>query len=262
MSTASIRRFIKRKLPKPVLEALLLMVYAKDRLPDAEIYVRHVARKRGLEVGGPSLLFKTVLPLYQAVEALDGVNFLNETVWEGKITEGHHFNFIWNRKGLQIIAEATELAGVQNGAYDFVLSSNCLEHVANPLKALHEWRRIIQPGGTLVLVLPIMDSNFDHRRPVTSFEHLLEDFHNGTTEHDMTHLEEILALHDLSRDPGAGDAQAFKARSLENFRNRTLHHHVFDLSLMQTMLKHAGFDVIQTSRTRTDYFALAIKGPL
>ncbi len=120
------------------------------------------------------------------MEALDGVNFLNETVWEGKITQGHHFNFIWNRKGLQVIAEATELVGVKNGVYDFVLSSNCLEHVANPLKALHEWRRVIQPSGALVLVLPKRDHNFDHRRPVTRFEHLLEDFRNGTTEHDMT----------------------------------------------------------------------------
>jgi SAM-dependent methyltransferase len=261
MSAASIRRFIKKKLPKPLLEALLLIVYAKDRLPEADIYVRHVAGKRGLEVGGPSLLFKTVLPLYQAIGALDGANFLNETIWEGRITEGHYFNFIWNRKGLQLVAEATQLTNIADGSYDFILSSNCLEHVANPLKALHEWRRVIRPGGALVLVLPKKDSNFDHRRPVTRFEHLLEDFRNDTTEHDMTHLDEIIALHDLSRDPAAGDIEAFRARSLENFHNRTLHHHVFDVPLMQAMLKHADFDVIQANQTRTDYFALAIKKP-
>jgi hypothetical protein len=47
----------------------------------------------------------------------------------------------------------------------------------------------------------------------------------------MTHVPEILKLHDLARDPGAGNIEAFKVRTESNLHNRSLHHHVFDTSL-------------------------------
>ena len=59
----------------------------------------------------------------------------------------------------------------------------------------------------------------------------------------MCGLEEILALHDLSKDPQAGSAEAFERRSRLNFQNRCLHHHVFDQALAADMVRAAGFDV-------------------
>jgi SAM-dependent methyltransferase len=134
-----------------------------------------------------------------------------------------------------------------------------LEHVANPLRALGEWKRAIRPGGALILVLPDKASNFDHNRPYTSLEHILDDFRNETTEHDLTHLQEILDLHDLSMDPPAGNPEAFRKRSLDNFKNRTLHHHVFNIDVMKQMLTHIGFDIEETSESHGSLFALAIK---
>lgn len=160
---------------------------------------------------------------------------------------------------MQFVAEASDLSAIQGQSYEFLLSSNCLEHIANPIKALMEWKRIIKPGGAVVLVLPNKVSNFDHKRPTTPFTHLVEDFEKNTSEHDLTHLDEILGLHDLSMDPPAGSLEQFRARSLDNFNNRTLHHHVFDLHVMQNMLAYAGFEVLETAETRTDLFALAKK---
>lgn len=204
-------------------------------------------------------MFWTVLPLYQNLRNLDGVNFADETVWEGKLVSGQNFNYRGSTKGYQFISDATDLSQIKSDTYDFLLSSNCLEHVANPLKALLEWKRVIKPGGSFILVLPNKVSNFDHNRPITSFEHILEDLTCATTEHDLTHLDEILALHDLAMDPPAGDKENFKKRSLDNFRNRTLHHHVFDLSLMKSMLSHLGLEIVHTTETPTDLFALARK---
>lgn len=246
-------------LPRSIVERLMLLKYARSRVPNYGVYVSHITEKNGIEVGGPSKLFKTSLPLYWKVKELDGVNFSTDTIWEGRIREGLNFTYLNDRKGVQFISDATDLSQIGQDTYDFLLSSNCLEHIANPLKALMEWKRVIKLGGCIVLVLPNKANNFDHKRPTTQFEHILDDFRNETTEYDLTHLEEILELHDLSMDPPAGSLENFRARSLDNFKNRTLHHHVYDLSVMRAMLSHAGFDVIEMSETHSDFFALAKK---
>lgn len=190
------------------------------------------------------------------------MNFSTDTIWEGRITPGQSFGYGGDALGRQFVSEATDLSQIASEHYDFLLSSNCLEHVANPLKALREWKRVIKAGGGLVLVLPNKKSNFDHRRPVTPFEHLVEDFTRDVGEDDLTHLDEILSAHDLRRDPPAGDLTHFRERSLKNFQNRTLHHHhVFDVRLIEEMLQYVGFETLDTTTTRTDFFALARKKP-
>jgi SAM-dependent methyltransferase len=231
----------------------------RRRLPDARVFIEQVAGKSGLEVGGPSSLFRAELPLYEVVAELDGVNFAGETMWEGRLKTGRNFRFIENRSGEQFIAEATELAPIADGQYEILLSSNCLEHVANPLKALREWGRVLKPGGVMVLAVPRKENNFDHRRPVTTLEHLLQDEEQQVTEHDVTHLDEILALHDLALDPDAGSADDFRTRSLQNFSNRGLHHHVFDLELAKGAVTAAGFDVLYSTSASRDHIVMARK---
>lgn len=118
-----------------------------------------------------------------------------------------------------------------------------LEHSSNPIKSLREWHRILKPHGSLILLLPGKKWTFDHRRPTTTLEHLIADYEADMAETDTTHLAEILKFHDLARDQQAGTFDMFKQRSERNFENRCLHHHVFDLSLVQNMLTFSGFAV-------------------
>jgi len=59
-------------------------------------------------------------------------------------------------------------------------------------------------------------------------------------EDDDTHVAEVLELHDLESDPGK---EAFKARAADNLTTRTIHHHVFSMSLIREMLEYCGFAV-------------------
>lgn len=95
---------------------------------------------------------------------------------------------------------------IEDGSYDCVIASHCLEHIANPIKALREWRRVLRSNELLLLILPHRDHTFDWRRPATTIEHMKSDYEDDVSESDMTHLDEVLSLHDLSRDPGAGTA--------------------------------------------------------
>jgi len=201
---------------------------------------------RGFEIGGPSQIFGAggLLPVYPLVASLDNANFASQTIWEGTIEEGFTFRFDSAKPpGRAFIAEATELREIADAAYDLVLSSHTLEHVADPLRALREWARVLRPGGMFVLILPQRERTFDHRRPVTAFEHLLEDERAGTGEDDRTHLPEIMELHDLERDPAAGTREEFEARSGNVLAFRAIHHHVFDEALVRRALDHTGYDV-------------------
>ena len=43
--------------------------------------------------------------------------------------------------------DATDLPNFSNDEFDFIISSHTLEHLANPIKALKEWERVIKKGG-------------------------------------------------------------------------------------------------------------------
>jgi SAM-dependent methyltransferase len=214
-----------------------------------------LAGARGIEIGGPSWMFgdKGLLPVYAAAGRIDNCNFGAQTVWEGAIDTSRGFAPRGVRLGDQHVSEATQLRFALDASCDFVLSSHALEHCANPIKALREWQRVLRDGGVLVLVLPHGEATFDHRRPVTPLAHLIDDFTADRTEDDLTHFDEILALHDPARDPGALDADAFRERSLRNAENRCFHHHVFDSTSVVRLLDQVGFEIQAVETFRPDH---------
>lgn len=205
---------------------------------------RKLKSESGIEIGGPSSIFslKSAIPVYLFAQNVDGVNFSNQTVWEGQIKEGENFNYYKDRTGYQFISEASDLSKIENEKYDFLLSSHCLEHLANPIKALREWNRVLKPNGCFILVLPDKRFTFDHKRPYTTFEHLVQDFEKNTNEQDTTHFNEITSLHDINNDQGIKSKDELIVRVENNFENRCVHHHVFNFELIKEMLHFTGFE--------------------
>jgi SAM-dependent methyltransferase len=198
--------------------------------------------EKGLEIGGPSAIFgvKGGIPVYIFASQVDNANYSGLTLREGVITKGYTFNYLPEKNGYQYIAEATNLAEVADENYGFVLSSHSLEHVANPIKAIYEWKRVLKPQGKLILILPEKENTFDHKRPFTSFEHLLADFNNNIGEDDGTHFPEALQLHDFERDP---NKESFKDNVSKNIATRIVHHHVFSFEVIKKMLEYCGFEL-------------------
>ena len=235
------------------------------QVPSRARYRGGVAGKFGLEIGGPSIVFgdSGELPLYRYVAGLDNCNFAFETVWEGKQVEGETYFYHPRRpNGSNFVREATDLRGIPNHKYDFILSCHNLEHISNPVRALREWMRVIKPGGTIVILLPDYRHTFDHRRTPTPVEHMLEDYRLQTDETDLTHLDEILELHDLSRDLAAGSKEQFRARSRQNFANRCLHHHVFDERNSRALCEAVGLEVKLAEVAKPQHIAILAQSPL
>jgi SAM-dependent methyltransferase len=233
--------------------------FSRKRIGNYRLYQKIFCNKCGIEIGGPSVFFKINIPIYHKIKSLDGVNFSSSTIWEGELFEGKNYKYGEDKTGYQFICDTINLDRIESNKYDFILSCNNLEHIANPFKALTEWLRIIKQDGLLLLVLPNKASNFDHNRDVTSLEHLIEDFQKNISEEDLTHLNEILTLHDLSMDKAAGDFDNFKKRSINNFQNRCLHHHVFDMALLEQIFKYFNIEILLKESTKTVFILVGRK---
>jgi ubiquinone/menaquinone biosynthesis C-methylase UbiE len=246
--------------PLKVIAWMVACKILKIKIRNFNDWKQLVKNKSGIEIGGPSGIFSKnhFLPIYPYLKSLDGVNFSSQTLWEGEIEQGNNYKF-GGKTGYQFIAEGSDLRQIQSQTYDFLLSCNNLEHIANPLKALAEWKRVLKKGGALILILPKKESNFDHKRSVTSLEHVIKDYENNIDERDTSVIEEVLRLHDLNRDPKAGNFENFKKRSENNFSNRTLHHHVFDTDLLKQMVEHIGMKTLITYSSPIEHFIAAIK---
>jgi SAM-dependent methyltransferase len=217
-----------------------------SRVKARSAFLHLIENSAGLEIGGPSHVFSDfgILPLYRHIRSLDNCVFSVQTLWEGSRSEGQ--TFVYHPKkptGFNFIRESTNLDGLQDDTYDFILASHTLEHSANPIKALKEFQRVAKPRAPIIAILPHFRYTFDHHRKLTTVNHMLDNYERNIPETDETHIEEILELHDLSRDRPAGTGEQFRARSARNLENRCLHHHVFDEHNSRELFEAAGLDV-------------------
>lgn len=223
-----------------------------------------VQSPRAIEIGGPSALFSRSgpFPAYRLVERLDNVNFSDNTFWS-RIEGGENFAYDAEKPlGTQFICDAIDLSQVGNGLYDLLLSSHCIEHIANPIAAIREWNRVLKPGGHMVLVAPDKRYTYDRLRPVTSLEHLREDFQKRVGEDDRTHFKEIMSLHDLSNDGTGVSYEQHVRRTMENFSNRMAHHHVFDLELLASIATESGLVPVSTDCFRPYHLLVIARKPI
>ena len=214
-----------------------------------------------MEIGGPSKYFEpnSIFPIYSIVRNLDCVNFSDNRLWEGEISSDQFLFCLKSKAGKQYIQDAVDLSEFNKCTFDFIISCNNLEHIANPIKAIKCWYELITVNGTLTVIVPNNLINFDHKRETTSFKHILEDYNSDIKENDLTHLDEILLMHDLNLDPAVDSFSNFKERCLNNFKNRAMHHHVFSKELLKEIFEYCNFRELDFEESTNDLFIIGVK---
>ena len=196
--------------------------------PLGALWARLSPNARGLEIGAHANAVPGVMPFYtDTVAAFDGIM--------GRA---------------DFLADASALPLVDN-SLDYVCSSHVLEHLPDPLGALHEWHRVLQPGGLLYLVVPDKRLMFDAPRPLTSVAHLLGDFFHARTAADSAeHIDEFVfqtdweklhpewpsEIHAQRRTAAARDYR----EALKAGKPIDIHFHTFTSDSLQTLLDVAG----------------------
>lgn len=59
------------------------------------------------------------------------------------------------QRGIKIHERDFHYMSLPDGGFDLVFSSHSLEHSSSPLFALWEWRRVLRPGGYLMIAIPM-----------------------------------------------------------------------------------------------------------
>lgn len=133
-----------------------------------------------------------------------------------------------------VVDDAESLSTFAKGSQDFALAFTVIEHLQNPLAMLEAVCRVVKPGGAIILSAPEKNRINDHMRPLTTFEHLIEDFEHGPNISLRSHLEEIAVL-----------KKGLKGRAVEDYITQFLstgghtHFHVWDCSTFLDFLLRA-----------------------
>jgi SAM-dependent methyltransferase len=139
------------------------------------------------------------------------------------------------------------LAMFSDGSQDFAIANHVLEHLANPLKCIHELLRIVRPGGHVVLSVPDHRYTVDRGRAVTSFDHVLGEYEAGVTEVDPVHFVDTLAL--TRPDVLARGVDAI-VEELAILKSRREHAHVWDSETFRALVLSSAERFGRTLRVR------------
>lgn len=98
--------------------------------------------------------------------------------------------------------DAQTFTGVETASLDFVISAHVIEHLFDPVGAVRAATRVLKGGGLLLLTVPDMRFTFDHLRPETPLEHVLQDaLDGGVGTRAQAYEEHVRYVHPVFCDP-------------------------------------------------------------
>ena len=134
------------------------------------------------------------------------------------------------------VTDAANLFFAADDTMDFICSSHVLEHLANPLRAIVEWKRVIKGEGIVYVGVPDKRYTFDHRRHRTPLSHLIDDFEKDVDQTDKTHIFEFIEKFDENK-PYRINREQFREDVINNPAHG-VHHQVWIVDDMKEIFEH------------------------
>lgn len=190
--------------------------------------------KKGVVIGGHLRWnFKALLETAQNI-----INVDNCPVDEGRSA------------GVDYVTDASNLFFAENGSLDFICSSHVMEHLANPLKAIAEWKRALKKGGIIYAGVPDKRHTFDHKRDRTPLNHLIEDLDRKTDQTDQTHVSDFIEKWD-SPEVSCSRRKEILEDAKRHPQSR-VHHHVWIAEDVKEIFEYMGLKILYGPVLRHD----------
>jgi len=134
-----------------------------------------------------------------------------------------------------VIEDGERLPTIASGSLDFIIANHMLEHCENPLGTLRTHLDRVRNGGVLFYAIPDKRQCFDQARPLTAFEHRVDDDADGGVQSRWSHyLEWAVHVNGLS------ETVAAEENARENMSNAySIHFHVWDPAAFRELLRSA-----------------------
>lgn len=136
-----------------------------------------------------------------------------------------------------------------DSSLNYVATSHVIEHVANPLGAFFEWYRVLRHNGIIYMVVPDRRLSFDRTRPLTTVDHMIQDYRHQVTQCDGTHIEDFVYNVDWKDfSPSTPEAKVAEEREalsrsyqkeIASGSEINIHFHTFEPDTMVELLKRA-----------------------
>lgn len=141
-----------------------------------------------------------------------------------------------NLVNVDIIDDGEHLTTVPNSSQDFIVANHMLEHCKNPIQTLQSFLSKLKQGGIIYAAIPDKRYCFDRDRPLTTFTHLIDDYHNKN-DHFPHYVEWSRLVDKKQGEPEILD----HARYLFQMQY-SIHFHVWDYySYVDFLLKTSQF---------------------
>ena len=95
----------------------------------------------------------------------------------------------WDTSAIDIIGDITNIPE-PDGSFDAVLCTEVLEHLTDPVRALHEMARLLKVGGTLIITAPFCSlTHFAPYHYSTGFNRYFYEHHLAALGFEITDLD-------------------------------------------------------------------------
>lgn len=212
-----------------------------------------VNNKKILEIGGPTNNNYWIPKFYKISKDITIINLENEN--NISLNTGCASSKSSDKLKILNCNNVEEFISNHDSTYDIIISSHTVEHIANPIKILKLWKKLLNSNGIMIHILPEKSRTSDYLRPITMFKKLKLKYINKTDEDDNSEIPEILQYIGncctwnknilLTEE----EISTQKEQLMYYFNNpsiikktRPLHHHVYDFSLLSELSNFIGMD--------------------
>jgi len=183
----------------------------------AEKYLRGATR--GVELGG----FHAPNHLPDGCQA-DYVDQASIDELKTRFPEINDLNCVF----ASILDNGERLSTISSEHYDFLIANHMIEHTEDFIKTIQNHLRVIKPNGYILYAIPDKRFTFDVDRELTPYEHLEDEYINGSEKNRKSHYADFLEnVSHLS-----GDELALQTEALLQ-AHRDTHFHVWDFNTFE-----------------------------